>query len=126
MWDSFGRIIFASAAHDHPITSVKWAPDGSVFAVGSFNTLRLCDQAGWSHSLEKPDTGSLFGIAWAEDSTQLAAASGSGKIIFGSIVDRKLDWKSFEATLVQATTIKVFDAANGTTETLGMAASARM
>ena len=88
MWDSFGRLVYSSSTHDHPITAVKWAPDGMLFAIGSFNTLRLCDQAGWSHSLEKPDAGSLFGIAWSEDSTQLAAGSGSGKVVFANIVDR--------------------------------------
>lgn len=38
--------MYSSAAHDYPITSLAWTPNGELFAVGSFNTLRLCDQAG--------------------------------------------------------------------------------
>ncbi|XP_048859543.1 intraflagellar transport protein 80 homolog isoform X3 [Brienomyrus brachyistius] len=46
VWDSYGQPLYSSAVHDYPITSVAWAPDGEVFAVGSFNTLRLCDKTG--------------------------------------------------------------------------------
>ena len=38
--------MYSSAAHDYPITSAAWTPDGEMFAVGSFNTLRLCDRSG--------------------------------------------------------------------------------
>lgn len=48
VWDSFGRLLHSSASHDYPVTSLSWAPDGEVFAVGSFNTLRLCDKTGVS------------------------------------------------------------------------------
>lgn len=41
--------MYSSAAHDYPITSLAWTPNGELFAVGSFNTLRLCDQAGVSN-----------------------------------------------------------------------------
>ena len=88
VWDSFGRPLYSSSTHDHPITAVKWAPDGSLFAVGSFNTLRLCDQAGWSHSLEKPQNGSIFAIGWTDDSTQLSAACSDGSVLFGSVLER--------------------------------------
>ncbi|XP_026138840.1 intraflagellar transport protein 80 homolog isoform X2 [Carassius auratus] len=46
VWDSYGRMLFSSSAHDYPITSVAWAPDGELFAMGSFHTLRLCDKTG--------------------------------------------------------------------------------
>ncbi|XP_077396712.1 intraflagellar transport protein 80 homolog isoform X2 [Festucalex cinctus] len=46
VWDSFGRLLYLSLSHDYPVTSLSWAPDGEVFAVGSFNTLRLCDKTG--------------------------------------------------------------------------------
>ena len=42
-----------------------------LFGVGSFNTLRLCDKIGWSHSLDKPATGSIYKIAWSADGTQV-------------------------------------------------------
>lgn len=46
VWDSFGRLLYFSLAYDYPVTSLSWAPDGEVFVVGSFNTLRLCDKTG--------------------------------------------------------------------------------
>lgn len=46
VWDSFGRLLYSSSSHDYPVTSLSWAPDGEVFSVGSFNTLRLCDKTG--------------------------------------------------------------------------------
>ena len=46
VWDSVGRPLFSSQAFEYPITSLAWAPDGSNFAVGSYNTIRLCDSAG--------------------------------------------------------------------------------
>ncbi|XP_077899707.1 intraflagellar transport protein 80 homolog isoform X3 [Ictidomys tridecemlineatus] len=46
VWDSYGRLLYSSQPHEHPITSVAWAPDGELFAVGSFHTLRLCDKTG--------------------------------------------------------------------------------
>ncbi|XP_067307985.1 intraflagellar transport protein 80 homolog [Pseudorasbora parva] len=46
VWDSYGRLLFCSSPHDYPITAVAWAPDGQLFAMGSFHTLRLCDKTG--------------------------------------------------------------------------------
>ena len=66
VWDSYGRALYSSLLHDSPIVSLSWAPDGQydihhrshsltlslslfqgeLFAVGGFNTLRLCDKAG--------------------------------------------------------------------------------
>lgn len=46
VWDPSGKPIYSSGAHIHPITSIGWAPAGDLFAVGSFNTVRLCDRYG--------------------------------------------------------------------------------
>lgn len=78
VWDSYGRLLYSSMLHEYPITSISWAPNGmfhylfqlcilfnhldtwlvsmlptiaiigQLFAVGSFNTLRLCDKTGVS------------------------------------------------------------------------------
>ena len=42
----------------------------------------------WSHSLEKPNTGSLFNIAWSVDGTQLCAACGNSEVIVSNVVER--------------------------------------
>ena len=48
VWDSYGRPLYASLSHGYPVTSVSWNGDGDLFAVGSFNLLRLCDKIGVS------------------------------------------------------------------------------
>jgi intraflagellar transport protein 80 len=48
VWDSYGRLLFSSKPTDNVITSISWAPDGELFIVGSFNSLRLCDKTGVS------------------------------------------------------------------------------
>jgi intraflagellar transport protein 80 len=88
VWDHLGRALFSSAVYDYPVTSLKWSPDGMLFAAGSYNAIRLCDHAGWSHSLEKVETGSILGISWTDDSTQLALAASNGKVIVASVIER--------------------------------------
>jgi intraflagellar transport protein 80 len=118
VWDAYGRLLFTGQPHDYPIMSVSWSPDGELFAVGSFNTLRLCDKAGWSYSLEKPNTGSVLRIAWTADGTQLAGACGSGHIILAHVVDRHLEWRNFVLTIQGDHHIVVRDIISNTTETL--------
>ena len=53
VWDTCGRPLFSSGSHGYPITSLAWNRDGDLFAVGSYNLLRLCDKAGVSLHLKK-------------------------------------------------------------------------
>lgn len=113
VWDSYGRCLFTSKAFDHPITSVRWCPNGDYFAVGSFNMLSLCDKTGWTHSRTRTaDSGSLLALDWTVDGTHLAAAGASGAVCFGHLVDRSVEWKQFEATLNEANQIIVQDVTN--------------
>ncbi|XP_062521440.1 intraflagellar transport protein 80 homolog [Corticium candelabrum] len=118
VWDAYGRHLFTGQLHDYPITSVSWSPDGELFAVGSFNTLRLCDKAGWSYSLEKPNTGSVLRISWTTDGTQLAGACGSGHVILAHVNERRFEWRNFEVTVQAERQIQVRDIVNNTTEDL--------
>jgi len=98
VWDSNGRLIFISSVHDFPFTSIATSPDGSFFALGSFNTLKLCDSAGWSYSLSKLSVQSLFNLSWSHDSTQVAGASASGYIVFAHVIEKHIEWSFFEVT----------------------------
>ncbi|PVD18640.1 hypothetical protein C0Q70_21190 [Pomacea canaliculata] len=118
VWDTFGRLLYSSSVHEYPITSLSWTPDGEMFAVGSFNTLRLCDRCGWSYALEKPNTGSIFNLAWSSDGTQVGGACGNGQVIFGNVIERRTEWKNFEATVVGAKQITVRNVVNDTIEKL--------
>lgn len=48
VWDAYGRPLYTGPLHEYPVTSVAWSSDGDLFAVGGFNTLRLCDKVGVS------------------------------------------------------------------------------
>uniref|UniRef100_A0A8C5PNY8 Intraflagellar transport protein 80 homolog n=1 Tax=Leptobrachium leishanense TaxID=445787 RepID=A0A8C5PNY8_9ANUR len=118
VWDSYGLLLYSSAPHEYPITAVSWAPDGELFAVGSFHTLRLCDKTGWSYSLEKPNTGSVFNIAWSVDGTQMAGACGNGQVIFAHVVEQHWEWKNFEVTLVKRRAMQVRNVVNDAVDLL--------
>ncbi|XP_012280148.1 intraflagellar transport protein 80 homolog [Orussus abietinus] len=118
VWDSTGNPLYSSSEGDHPITAVGWCYSGDYFAVGSFNTIKLCDKTGWSHSLEKVNTGSIYSIAWSSDSTQVAMACGSGTVLTAHVIDRRLEWNNYEATLVRRKTIEVREVGSEGHETL--------
>lgn len=118
VWDGFGRLLHSSSSQDYPVTSLSWAPDGEVFAVGSFNTLRLCDKTGWSYALEKPNTGSVFSLAWSADGTQLAGACGNGQVIFAHVVEQHWEWKNFVITLTKRRTMQVRNVLNDAVDVL--------
>lgn len=118
IWDSYGRLLFCSAAMDHVVTAVKWSPKGDLFAVGSFNCIKLCDRRGWSYCRETRDCGSIFSISWCNDGTQLAAGGGSGMVVFGGLVDRTFSWHNTDITLDEKKTIIVHDIVNDTKEDL--------
>jgi intraflagellar transport protein 80 len=52
--------------------------------------LRLCDKSGWTHSFDKPKSGSLLSLSWSNDGTVVCGAGGNGSVTFGNIVDRQI------------------------------------
>jgi len=74
IWDQYGRNIFVSSNCNYVITSVSWANNGEYFAVGSFDTVRLCNKSGWTYSFNKVSAGSIFKLAWSSDGTTLSGA----------------------------------------------------
>nr|XP_032834382.1 intraflagellar transport protein 80 homolog isoform X1 [Petromyzon marinus]XP_032834383.1 intraflagellar transport protein 80 homolog isoform X1 [Petromyzon marinus] len=119
VWDSYGCPLYSSLSHEHPVTAVAWAPDGSLFLVGAFDTLRLCDRAGWSHCLEKlPGVGSPLGLAWSHDGTQVGAACGSGRVVFAHLLERRWEWAHLEVTLTKRRTMQVRNVLDDAVDTL--------
>ena len=53
---------------------------------------KLCDKSGWSHSFHKTNIGSIYKLAWSNDSTLCAGAGGNGNIIMGEVVDRQVNY----------------------------------
>lgn len=118
VWDSFGRMLYTSKPMENVITSIKWSPNGEVFAVGLHNHVRLCDKTGWTHSKERVSTGSLLDIAWTSDGTQFAAAGGNGSVLFAQLVDRHHEWKNTDVILIEPRKLRVHDVANESIEDL--------
>ena len=118
VWDSYGRQLYTSAAYDYVITSVKWAPNGECFAVGSFEMIRLCDKSGWSYSFVKHEGGSLMKLSWDYDGNVVSGAGGNGYVLFGYIVDRHLSWGNVEVDLDENNKITVNDYVNEVSEEL--------
>ncbi|WAR28818.1 IFT80-like protein [Mya arenaria] len=87
VWDTYSRLMYSSSAHDYPITS-------------------------WSYALEKPNTGSVFKLSWASDGTQVAGACGNGQVLIGHILERRLEWSNFEATVTESKKIVVRNVMN--------------
>ncbi|CAN0116063.1 unnamed protein product, partial [Hapterophycus canaliculatus] len=124
--------MYQSGGLGYTITSVKWCPNGESFAVGAFNTLRLCDKTGWSHSRDrrgrkqKPQSGSLTSLAWTPDGTQLAAAGGNGSVVFGQVIERSIEWDNFEAVLASPFKIKISDVGSDVVEELDFSSGGRV
>ncbi|KAG1681157.1 hypothetical protein FOA52_015600 [Chlamydomonas sp. UWO 241] len=70
VWDGYGRLLYQSAPLDYVVTSVAWCPSGEMFAVGSFDSLQLCDRMGWAYSKSHQKSGSVMAISWTADGTQ--------------------------------------------------------
>eukprot|EP01012_Entosiphon_sulcatum_P005298 TRINITY_DN1232_c0_g1_i1.p2 TRINITY_DN1232_c0_g1~~TRINITY_DN1232_c0_g1_i1.p2 ORF type:complete len:816 (-),score=154.57 TRINITY_DN1232_c0_g1_i1:3038-5239(-) len=114
VWDAYGRLLFTSAVLDYPVTSVAFSPDGEMYAVGSFNMIRICDKTGWSQCREMTNTngrqtGSIFNISWTSDCTQLACAGGSGAVCFGQLIDRRYEYRNLMITLNEGNKLTVND-----------------
>jgi len=109
VWDCFGRQLKKSEPFGSTITAVSWAPGGGHFAVGAFDTLRLCDRTGWAHSRDRPSSGSLTSLSWTSDGTQLAGAGANGSVIFAQIVEITHQWQGIEAVLIEPKKIRIQD-----------------
>ncbi|KAL7303838.1 hypothetical protein TKK_0003962 [Trichogramma kaykai] len=118
LWDPSGNLLYTSMGGDHPVTSVSWCFSGSHFAVGSFNTLKLCDKVGWSHSTEKLQAGSIYSIAWSNDGTQVVLACSNGSILVAHTIQKKLEYKNYEATLIKRKAIRIQELGTDIDETL--------
>lgn len=46
IWEPNGTIIYSSSPEDYSITSLDFCPKGQLLAVGSFNTIKLCNYMG--------------------------------------------------------------------------------
>eukprot|EP00117_Sycon_ciliatum_P018506 scpid26601/ scgid17085/ Intraflagellar transport protein 80 homolog; WD repeat-containing protein 56 len=125
LWDSFGRPVYSTKAlfQQHPILEVAWSPDGAVFAAGSYDTIRLCNNAGWSEALEKPNSGGIYSIDWSRDSTGFVCGAGDGRVVCGKVTDKRYLWRHLEATVTAERSIVIHDTSNDVRETVELNAN---
>ncbi|GAX72717.1 hypothetical protein CEUSTIGMA_g173.t1 [Chlamydomonas eustigma] len=118
VWDAYGRLLFQSSPLDYAVTSVAWCPSGEMFAVGSFDSLQLCDRMGWAYSKNHQKTGSIMSLSWTADGTQVVGAGGNGMLCFGQVVDVSLEDGRVRANMEDDHKIVVQDIVSETTDEL--------
>lgn len=66
----------------------------------------------------QPAVGSLHSIRWSQDATQIAVGTGSGKLIFGHIIEQEKISKNLKARTVGRKIIELQNIINRTTDKL--------
>nr|XP_046245222.1 intraflagellar transport protein 80 homolog isoform X2 [Scatophagus argus] len=100
-------------AHDGVVLKVDWNSVHDLILSGGED----CKYK-WSYALEKPNTGSVFSLAWSADGTQLAGACGNGNVIFAHVVEQHWEWKNFVITLTKRRTMQVRNVMNDAVDVL--------
>ena len=121
IWDSLGRPLFAlQKPLEHAITSIAWSGRGEMLAVGSFNTILLCEETGRICDRKRlgPSFGSVMDLAWSSDGAQVVCAGADGSVLFAQLIERRMEWKNIEATIKDSHSIEVRDVYSEMTDTL--------
>ncbi|KAM8768934.1 intraflagellar transport protein 80 homolog isoform 2-T4 [Acanthopagrus schlegelii] len=100
-------------AHDGVVLKVDWNSVNDLILSGGED----CKYK-WSYALEKPNTGSVFSVAWSADGTQLAGACGNGHVIFAHVVEQHWEWRNFVITLTKRRTMQVRNVMNDAVDIL--------
>ncbi|KAF4653736.1 Intraflagellar transport protein 80, partial [Perkinsus chesapeaki] len=138
IWEATGQLLYCSEPFEHPVTSVRWTPNGKFLAVGACGAIKLCDASGWAYSFThlpglqyNQDTlydrahvvssassgsSSPFSLCWASDGTRLTMGMGDGTVITADVVGRCCSWLNVEAVMTDANTVVVKDHLAATTE----------
>ncbi|OKH54053.1 hypothetical protein NIES2101_08260 [Calothrix sp. HK-06] len=85
LWNQQGKVLATLSGHTTPVTSLAWAPDGSMIAsagasseknqTGNDNTIKLWSQNGKLLQTLSGHSDAVFAVAWAPNSNMLASAS---------------------------------------------------
>uniref|UniRef100_A0A7S3R5J7 Intraflagellar transport protein 80 n=1 Tax=Dunaliella tertiolecta TaxID=3047 RepID=A0A7S3R5J7_DUNTE len=118
VWDSYGRLLYQGDPFDYAVTAVAWSPNGDLLAVGSQDTLQLCDRMGWAHSKSHLKTGSILGLSWTSDGTQLAGSGSNGTVVFAQVVDVAQEDGRVQVTLEDEHKVVVVDLLSEITDEL--------
>lgn len=100
VWDSYGRLVFASPPLEHAVTCLSWAPDGENFAVGLFNTVMVCDKLGWTLCIASFESGSIYSLEWSAGGNMVTSCSLSGKRVQSYLCDRRYSSKNFDVDVI--------------------------
>lgn len=109
IWDQYGRNLYTSSILNCVVTSLAWNPSGEYFAVGTYETIRLCNKTGWSYSFSKIKSGGILSLSWSNDGNTIAGGCGNGSIITGTIVDRSVNWQNMEIRLDENNKLIIHD-----------------
>ncbi len=96
VFDSTGLCLFVSPQMLYPVTKATWIPNGEAFAIGSFDTLYLCDKEGLdvTHYRFERNT-CILDIHYVSSSSKIVAGSSNGDFVLADIVGKRLEWDGF-------------------------------
>ena len=57
-------------------------------------------------------------ISWSGDGTQVAGACGNGQVIFAHVIEKRIEWRDYEATVTGRKTISLRNVTNDAWEKL--------
>lgn len=118
MWDINGRLLFVSAQTATVPSCVSWSPDGNMFAICTFDSLKLHDSSGTCLSVEKLSSEGIQLLAWSPDSNQLSSVCASGQVIFSYVIERVLEVGVWQTMTTSRRAIKVTNCTTDLTEVL--------
>ncbi|XP_048961785.1 intraflagellar transport protein 80 homolog isoform X2 [Canis lupus baileyi] len=124
IWSKTGMLRSTLAQQGTPVYSVAWGPDSEkvLYTAGKQLIIKPLQPNAkvlqWSYALEKPNTGSIFNIAWSIDGTQIAGACGNGHVVFAHVVEQRWEWKNFQVTLTKRRTMQVRNVLNDAVDLL--------
>ncbi|CAG5105714.1 Oidioi.mRNA.OKI2018_I69.chr1.g2388.t1.cds [Oikopleura dioica] len=117
IWDLFGRLLFQSADHQFPITSISFSPNADSLLVGTFGIVKFCDPSGKSiSSVQQTNLGSPFRFCWSQDNLIAATGTGSGKLLRLDIAGVKVEDDTHQLEQMNSKAIKVTEIDSATTD----------
>ncbi len=66
----------------------------------------------WVYSRGHADSGSLLRLCWSSDGTHVAAAGANGAVVFGQVVERRIEWANYAVALTENNHVTIHDVLN--------------
>ena len=111
VFDTIGREDYCSSPPlPHAVSAIKWSPRARLFAVGSYDLVRVCDASGWVHARRAPSSGSIYALGWSRDGAHVAAGGAAGTIFVAALSGMTCTWGPYTASVTGPKTVRLANA----------------